>query len=164
MAKWALSWDTVTLTAVGATSNYTDAGYAGIIQGGSSTQKIQVSEVYIGGQSTSSTVTQMTLSRDSTVAATVGTTTTFNAALDPATAALAAAQITGNVFSTKPQRSSTLRLLALSLNTFGGIVRWVAYPGEEVGIVGNTASLGEVSLSSISGAGIIGGHIIYEPF
>lgn len=164
MAKWSMSWNTVTCTAVADTTNYTDNGYCGIVQGGSTTQKINVSEIYMGGQSTSSTVAEMLFARDSTVAATVGATTTFNAALDPATAALAAPQVTGNAFTTKPQRSSTLKLLSPSLNTFGGIVRWVAYPGEEIGILGNTASLGEVSLSSVSGAGILGGHIIYEPF
>ena len=47
----------------------------------------------------------------------------------------------------------------------GGIVRWVAAPGEEPSTIGNTASLGEVSLSAFTGgtAGLTGAHIIYEP-
>jgi hypothetical protein len=164
MAKRSVSWNSVTCTAVADTANFTDNGYPTVIQGGSGTQVNNISEIYLGGQSTSSTVAEMLFARDSTVAATAGATTTFDAALNTATASLAAAPLTGNAWTTKPQRSSTLHLLSPSLNTFGGIVRWVAYPGEEINITGNTASLGEVSLSSVSGAGILGGHVIYEPF
>ena len=88
-------------------------------------------------------------------------------ALDAATAALAAPPSTFNKAATnKPQRSATLGgLLNLSFNAFGGIVRWVAAPGEEISMVGNTASLGEVSLSAFTGgtAGLLGAHMIYEP-
>jgi hypothetical protein len=55
-----------------------------------------------------------------------------------------------------------LHLLHLSLNTYGGISRWQARYGEEISVVGNTASLGEVSLSAITGTGISSGHILYE--
>ncbi len=43
--------------------------------------------------------------------------------------------------------------------------RWVAAPGEEPSTIGNTASLGEVSLSAFTGgtAGLTGAHVIYEP-
>ncbi len=68
--------------------------------------------------------------------------------------------------TTKPQRSATLGLLDLSFNAFGGIVRWVAYDqSEQLWILGNTASFGEISLSAFTGGspGAIGAHIIYEP-
>src|SRR5579864_1910362 len=120
MAKRSVSVNSVTCTAAADTANYTDTGYPFILQGGTSTQNINVSEIYMGGQSTSSTVAEMLLARDSTVAATIGSTTTFDAALNPATAALAAPPLSGNAWTTKPQRSSTLHLLSLSLNTFGG--------------------------------------------
>jgi hypothetical protein len=166
MAKRALGLTTFTPTATADTTNLVDATYFGIIQGGSSTQRINILEVFMGGQAGSSTPTFMLLSRDSTVAATVslGTGQT-DAALDAATAALAAAPVVGNTATTKPQRSSTLHLLNLSFNAFGGIVRWVAAPGEEICTVGNTASLGEVSLSAFTGGtpGLMGGHVIYEP-
>jgi len=57
-------------------------------------------------------------------------------------------------------------LLNLSFNAFGGIVRWVAAPEEVIDIVGNTASLGEVSLSAFTGGttGLLGAHMIYESF
>lgn len=167
MAKRALGLTTITPTATADTTNLVDATYFGVVQGGSSTQRINILEVYMGGQAGASAPTFMLLSRDSTVAATVslGTGQT-DAALDAATAALAAPPVTGNTATTKPQRSSTLHLLNLSFNAFGGVIRWVAAPGEEITIVGNTASLGEVSLSAFTGGtpGALGGHIVYEPF
>lgn len=121
----------------------------------------------MGGQSASTSQPQiMLLSRDSTVGATVVAGGTTDAAMDASTAALAAAPVTGNSATTLPQRSSTLHLLNFSFNAYGGMARWLAKDGEEVSIIGNTASLGEVSLSAFTGttAGAIGGHIVYEPF
>ena len=82
-----------------------------------------------------------------------------------ATAALSAAALTGNTNTTKPQRSSSLHLLNCSLNAYGGSFFWRANKMDEcVTIVGNTASLGEVSLSAFTGGtpGAIGAHMIYE--
>lgn len=167
MAKWSFAVEGFTPVAVADTTNYTDNGYMGLM-GGSSTQRIDVSEVYIGGLAGSSTPTPMVLGRDSTVQATPTSLTTAqsNAALDPATAALAAPQVAFTASTTKPQRSATLAKIMLALNAFGGIVRWVAPPGGEVKMLGNTASLGEVSLSCYTGGtpGLVAAHIIYEPF
>lgn len=167
MAKWSFSNANWTPTAVAAAATQTANG-ACFLQGGSSTQAILTSEIYIGGQAGASAVNDMVVSRDSTVAVTAITlgTNGKNAALDPATAALAAAQVPGFSATTMPQASATLQLLALTLNAFGGIVRWVAYPGEELRTVGNTASLGELSLScsSLTGTpGAIATHWVYEP-
>lgn len=166
MAKRIQSLTTLTPTATADTTNLVDATYHGVIQGGSGTQRINIIEVYQGGQAGASSPTIMLLSRDSTVAVTVSNGAgLMDAALDAATAALAAAPVTGNTTTTKPQRSSTLHLLNLSFNAFGGIVRWVAAPGEEPSLVGNTASLGEISLSAFTGGtpGLMGSHIVYEP-
>lgn len=166
MAKWSFKVSTFTPVAVADTTNFTDAGYMGL-QGGSSTQRVDVSEVYMGGQATSSAPCLMLVSRDSTVGGTLTALSTGNsaAALDPATAALAAPVAAFVASTTKPQRSATLGLLNLSFNAFGGIVRWVAPPGGELKMLGNTASLGEISLSHYTGGtpGLMGAHIIYEP-
>lgn len=167
MAKWSFSNASWTPTAVAAGSTQTANG-ACFLQGGSSTQYLLTSEIYMGGNAAASAVTDMVVSRDSTVAVTAITlgTNGKNAALDPATAALAAAQVPGFSATTMPQASTTLQLLALSFNTFGGIVRWVAYPGEELRTVGNSASLGELSLScsTIAGTpGALSSTWIYEP-
>jgi hypothetical protein len=136
------------------------------LMGGSTTQILTIIEVYMGGQAGASSPSIMLLSRDSTVQATPTALTggQSNAAINPATAALAAPQVAFTASTTKPQRSTTLHLLNLSFNAFGGIVRWVAAPGEEIKTLGNTASFGEVSLSAFTGGtpGLMGSHIIYE--
>jgi hypothetical protein len=163
MARWSANQPTWTPTAVADTTNFTDTGYHAI-QGGTSTQRINLLEVYMGGQAGASSPSIMIVGRDSTVGATLSV--GRFAALDAATAALGTNPICFNTATTKPQRSSTLSLLNLSFNAFGGIVRWVAAPGEEVGMLGNTASLGEVSLSAFTGGtpGLMGSHFIVEPF
>jgi hypothetical protein len=166
MSKWSFELATWTPTAVADTTNMTGNGYCAL-QGGSSTQRIDISEVYLGGQAGASSPTFMTLSRDSTVGATPTALTTGqkNAALDPATAALAAPQVAFTTAGTQPQRSATLAGLNLSFNAFGGIVKYTAPQGGEFKLLGNTASLGEASLSAYTGGtvGLLGSHIIYEP-
>jgi hypothetical protein len=167
MAKRSLQCNSFTPTATADGTNLADNTYGGVIQGGTSTQRNQIIEVMLTGQAGASSPTIMQLARDTIVGGTVslGTGQT-DAPLDAATAALAAAPITGNVATTKPQRSATAKLLNLAFNAFGGIIRWVAAPGEEITIVGNTQPLGEVSLSAYSGGtpGLTGSHVIYEPF
>lgn len=162
MARYSLSFEGVTLTAVADTANFTDSTYPFFLQGGNSTMRLNVSEVYVGGESAASAITKLKLARDSTVAAT-GISGGRNANLDGAGTAPGTLAVFGNVSTTKPQRSSTLHLLALSFNAFGGVIRWVARQGEEISTVGNTASLGEASLSAFTaGTGIVSGHCIYE--
>ncbi len=163
MARWSANVPTWTPVAVADTTNFTDAGYMAL-QLGSSTQRANIWEVYMGGQAGASTPSIMLVARDSTVGLTLSVGRL--AALDPATAALAAPPVVFNTATTKPQRSSTLSLLNLSFNAFGGIVRWVYAAGEEVGMLGNTASFGEISLSAYTGGtpGLLGSHFIFEPF
>lgn len=162
MAKISSNQPTWTPVAVADTTNMTDAGYHAL-QGGSSTQVNNIIEVAMGGQAGASSPCIMMVARDSTVGATLSV--GRQAAMNPATAALAAPPVTFNTATTKPQRSATLSLLNLSFNAFGGIYRWVAAPGEEIGMLGNTASFGELSLSAYTGGtpGLLGSHIILEP-
>lgn len=162
MARWAFNQNTFTPVAVADTTAFTSAGFV-CLQGGSSTQRINCLEFFLGGQATSSTVNQVAIARDTTVGVTLsggnGT-----VALDPATAALAAPPVGFSTASTKPQRGANLYLLSPTFNAFGGIVRWVAAPGEEIGMLGNTANFGEISISNIAGTGPMSAHIIFEPF
>jgi hypothetical protein len=166
MAKRVFKSATWTPLAVGDGANFTNLGYMAL-QGGSTTQRIRVPEIYMGGQAVASAPSIMILARDSVVGASLTALTTgeSDAAMDPATAALAAPAQPFTQSTTKPQRSSTLSLLNLSFNAFGGIVRWVAAPDEEVWMLGNTASFGEISLSAFTGGtpGLMGAHIVYEP-
>ena len=167
MARRIVSITTITPTATADATNLADATYPFLLQGGSSTQQNRIHEISISGQaSASSSPTFMLLARDSTVAVTNSSGTgQTDAAMDTATAALAAPALVGNTNTTKPQRSATLHLLNASLNAYGGSFFWRANKVDEcIDIVGNTASLGEVSLSAFTGGtpGAIGAHMIYE--
>lgn len=166
MARYSYSVQSVTQTATADTTNLVDSTYLAYLQGGSSTMRCNISEIYLGGEaSASSSPTIEVLGRSSTVG--TGTATGgFSAALDGSATAPGTLARTGNANATaKPQRSVTLgHLLTLSFNAYGGIVRWVARPGEEISVVGNTASLGEVTLSAFTGGtvGAMSGHVLYE--
>lgn len=163
MARYSVGSQSATLTAVADTAAMTDNGYAFFLQGGSSTMQLRVSEVQAGGESTASATAFMVFGRDSTVAAT-GISGGTNALLDGSSTAPGTVAVFGRVSTTKPQRSATLgHLIQHSFNAFGGLVRWQARQGEEITTIGNTASLGEVSYSCMTGgAGIVSAHVHYE--
>jgi hypothetical protein len=167
MAKWSFTSEGFTPVGVLDTAAFTDNGYMGIM-GGSATQRIDIYEVSMAGLATVSAPTPMVLARDSTVQATPTALTTAqsNAALDLATAALAAPQVAFTASTTKPQRSATLAKLSLGFNAFGGTSRWQCYPGQEFKMLGNAANGGEASLSSYTGGtpGLMTAHILYETF
>jgi len=166
MANRVFARESWTLEAVANAANMTDDKFLAL-QGGSSTQLINVKEVEIGGleDATSSPVIVL-LGRDSTVGATL-TNNGKDAAEHPSTAALGAPPQPFTASTTKPQRSATLGAIKnFAFNALGGIVRARAPYGESlVTILGNTASLGEVSLSGFTGSALadVGGHIVYEP-
>jgi hypothetical protein len=165
MARYSYAVNSITPTATGDAVNLVDSTYLAVLQGGSSTMQLKISEVYMGGEAaSSSSPTIMVLGRDSTVG--TGTTSGGNNTLLDATATApgttARATITNG--TVKPQRSATAHMLNLSFNAYGGIVRWVARPGEEITVVGNTQPLGETSLSAFTGGttGQISSHVTYE--
>src|SRR5690242_14151793 len=131
MAVWTASAHNITMASVADTTGYTANAYLAI-QGGSSTQRINILEAKIGGLATSSTPMTALLARHSTVS-TATQSGGFNAAQDPATAALAAAQVVFTTTSgTQPQRSSTLHLADLSFNAFGGVIRVQLNPDKPI--------------------------------
>lgn len=162
MARYSATWTGITAAAVNDTTTFTAGQAPGFLRSGASTQMLRINEVYIGGEDTSSVATQMILARTSTIsvgALSVGN----NALLDFNSTAPGTTAAWGSTAATTfPQRSSTLYLLDLSLNTFGGISRWQARYGEEITCFGNTATGGEVCLSSKAGTGKTSGHLIYE--
>jgi hypothetical protein len=164
MARYSLGYTTKTMVAVADTVAYTSNGYAAFLQGGNGTMQLKVNEVSVSGEDTASTVSTLAFGRDSTVGVTAITATgNFNALMDGSATASATIAIFGSGATTNPQRSATLgHLLQPVLNSFGGIYRWQARQGEEITSIGNTASLGELSLSSVTGTSKISGHILYE--
>ena len=162
MAKISSIVNNYTPVAVADATNFTSGGFHAI-QGGSSTQYNKILDFYLGGLAAASAPAQMIFARDSTVGATLSGGT--QAATSPYTAALAAPPVGFGTATTKPQRSATLYLFAPGFNAFGGIVRVQLPPGEEWGMSGNTASLGEISLShgAAGTPGLMTSTIIFEP-
>jgi hypothetical protein len=162
MARYSATWSTITAAAVADTVSFTAGQAPGFLRSGAATQELRINEVYIGGEDTASTPTSMILARTSTIS--VGSLSVGNLAVtDFKSTAPGTVPAWGSTAATTfPQRSSTLYLLNLSLNTFGGIARWQARYGEELTVYGNTASGGEVALSSKTGTGKTSGHILFE--
>lgn len=162
MARYSSTWTSITATAVADTVTFTAGQCPGFIRSGNAGVKVKIHEVYIGGEDTSSTPTTMIVARTSTISVgtlTVGTTALQDVDAQAPTNVPSWGSTAGTTF---PQRSSTLYLLNLSLNTLGGIARWQGRQGEELTCQGTTATAGEIIISSKTGAGKTSGHILYE--
>lgn len=140
------------------------------LQGGTSVQVNKLDEVYMGGLAVSTAPLIMLLGRDSTV---VGTPTALstpnsNGPLDPSAGVLTAPAVGAITGGTQAQRSNSVSLAkkVFAFNAYGGMVRAnYANTLDRFGIIGNTASLGEMSLSSFTGStagAAISAHLLYE--
>lgn len=162
MAQYTAAWSSITAAAVADTTTFTAGQAPGFLRSGAASVLCKINEVYLGGEDSASNPTAFSLARTSTIsvgALSVGT----NATKDVNSTAPGTLPSWGSTAATTfPQRSSTLYLLAPSFNTFGGISRWQARIGEEITVMGTTATSGEVVLSAKTGTGKTSGHIIYE--
>lgn len=169
MAKRLFQAASFTPTATADNAALANATYMAI-GAGSTTQSLNVIEIYEGGQASASSINIMMFARDLVLAATPTALAAPNGdgPMSTASAALAAPPLTNTAATTGPSRTNTATTarLNLSFNAFGGIVRWVAAPGEEWNITGQTVSVSESSLSAYTGGspGLMGAHIVYEPF
>lgn len=144
------------------TTNYTSGGHH-TIQGGVSTQRSEVLSVEIVGLAGASSPTPLWMGRTSTVGATL--TAGRLAPCDPSSVLIANPPVSYQTSTTLPQRSATLGYLVnLGLNAFGGLLRWYKGPEQRVAMLGTTASLGELSISCVSGGtpGAIQTSVIIE--
>lgn len=168
MARRIVASTTITPTATADTTNLVSSTYPFLLRGGSATQVTNLWELSISGQAaSSSSPTFMLLSYDSLASTGALTNTVLtDTPLNPATAALAAPLVNGNIAATvQPQRSATAHTLNASLNAFGGVYFWRANRAEEcIQMLGNGNNTGEISLSAFTGGtpGAIGSHCIYE--
>jgi hypothetical protein len=157
MARYTFNKSNWTPVLVADTTNFTDNGYVAV-QGGNTTMRIDIYDVFIGGAATSSAAQQLVISRDSTVGAT-SLTGVLSALTDPTATAPGTLPLAFSASTTKPQRSATLQLLPCPFNAFGGTFRWTAADmAGSFGILGNGATFGEISISSINAgtAGLVG--------
>ena len=166
MSHRSLAVKTLTPTATAdAATPLADDTYCGVIQGGSTLQHNQISEIMMGGQATASAVNIMVGGMNSVIATSIVAGITEDAPLRGESVALATPAAVGSITTIPPQRSPTLgHVLQLSFNSFGGIVRWLAPPGGEIAIVGLLVNTGSFALSAFTGGGpgLMSSHIIYE--
>jgi hypothetical protein len=168
MAKRVFQVPTFTATATADHATTLANGSYLAISAVAATNRCTVSEIYMGGQSSASTVNIMMFARHNTIAATLTALSAPNSdgPLDGLTQVQSSACRGFVAATTPPTRSAgtTEARLALTYNSFGGIVRWVAAPGYEWAITGITSLVSESSLSAYtgSGGGVMGAHIIYE--
>lgn len=157
---------TATATADHATT-LANATYMGLSSGGAA-NRTGVSEIYMGGQSAASNVNIMMFARHNTISVTPTALAgpNSNGPLDGLQQAVTTPAVGFVAAATPPTRSAGVAnaRLALTFNSFGGIVRWVAAPGSEWFITGVTTLVSESSLSAYTGGGggVIGAHIIHE--
>ena len=138
-------------------SSLANASYQAV-RGGAATQLARIVETFIGGEAATSTVNRMALRRLSTNA-----TTPTDQTPAPLNIYSGVAVAQGYVAaSTGPTIAATQHLLNLAFNAFGGIIRWVAAPGEEIYFGTTTAPNAQVVLDSISGTGVVSQDIKWE--
>lgn len=119
---------------------------------------VSVTEIMLGGESGSSTVARVAVNRPS--AAPTGARTAQTAEkLNPASGS--ASHFVATAYATTQGTLSTNDVAILGFNTFGGVVRWVAAPKQEI-IVGTQGAVAYLIIRSRSGTPTVSGHIIVE--
>ena len=118
----------------------------------------RVNEIFIGGESTSSTVNRMAVRRSTTNLITP----TAQTAAKMSSTSPAAYTDAATTATTEPVTAAAPAVWTNSENTFGGVVRWVAAPQQELLVQGATAGNNELSLESSSGTGVISCQIVFE--
>lgn len=167
MARWNLVAPTWSIAAVADGAAFTDNQHLSL-QGGSASQVLWITDVYMGGlEATSLKAIVGQLARHSTVGATAMSVAAPGSMhnYDPSTAALAAPPVGFTVSTTKPQADAARKLLAMPINGLGGAVRKAWNVGEGPGVLGNTQPLGELGINGFTGTTtcVVGAHIEFEP-
>lgn len=115
------------------------------------TGQTRVLEIMIGGEATASAVNRVSVQR-------AGTAITSNTAITPEKFNLRSPAALGTYGKAGTQALVGNPMLSIAFNAFGGFIRWVAAPGEEI-----YCSNGEVlSIRSASGTSIVSSTGIFE--
>jgi hypothetical protein len=171
MAKRLFTAQAQSFTAQATAATLTNATYMGI-QGGASTQIVDVLEILVSGFASASTVAGFVFCPASTAPTTPTALASPNSdgPLVANATALATVVTTYVAAGTGPQASASTSVpkLNLGMNAFGGIIRWNAAPTQQIQLIGNTATTGSFLLfNSSTGGGSTASanaHIMYEPY
>lgn len=158
MAKYSASVNGTALsTTTGLLTVVTTATGAGSI--------VYLNEIMLGGEAGSSTVARVAVNRFAAAASGAGADPTGAATaqtcekLNPGSAAFAGTVATA--FASTQGTLSTNDVLILGFNAFGGVIRWLAAPGEEI-VVGGQGAVQYLGIRSRSGTPFVSGHIVLE--
>lgn len=119
---------------------------------------LRVYEIYLGGESASSSVARVVVNRPS-AAPTGAATSQTPEKVDPAS--VNSAFTAATTYATTQPTLSTNDVLILCFNTFGGVVRWFPVPDGEI-IVGTQGAVAYLSVRSRSGTPTVSGHVLVE--
>jgi hypothetical protein len=167
MAKRVFTVSTFTPTAQA--DGVLSAGTFAAMVPGATTDLLQIMEIYQAGQASASSVNAMTLARSSTLGITPTTLALPNSDgfMRSASAVLTTLPSNYVAAGTAPNRSPavTIARLRLGFNSFGGVVRWQAAPGEEWTALGSATTSQSESVFSCDNTGTAGAQslmVIYE--
>ena len=118
----------------------------------------RVNEIFVGGEATASAVNRYVLRR----ATGVGATPTAQVAAELSSSGPAAQVTAATTFTTQPTTAAAPAIWTGAMNAFGGVIRWVAAPGQEMLVTGAVAADSQVSFESGSGTSVISCQIIFE--
>ena len=172
MTKRLFTAQNQTWTAQATNTALTNATYMGI-QGGSTTQVVDILEILVSGFASASTVAAFTFSPG-------GTPTTPTALASPnsdgplnqnGTALVSGSTVITYVAAgtgSTASNAATVSKINLGMNAFGGIIRWNAAPTQQYTLIGNAATTGVgILFNSSTGGGstaAANAHIMYEPY
>jgi len=173
MAKYSNSFGQVTMAVTNLGTAPATAGLYYLVGGVTSAFQTKVSEVYLGGEAASaSTVAAMAFGRVSTAATTVsGPIASVLTDIMSSGSPAATFPIGYTTWTTAgPSMAVTGVLLRLSYNAYGGIVRWVSSPDQQITMTGTTqfgtgtqGVGGQLMLQQTAGtAALMSGHVLFE--
>lgn len=118
----------------------------------------RINEIFIGGEASASAVNRYVLRR----ATTVGSLPTAQVPAQLSSAGPAAQAAWATTWGTQPITAALPAVWTTAMNAFGGVVRWVAAPQQEILLTGGVAADQQVSLESTSGTSVISLQVLIE--
>jgi hypothetical protein len=118
----------------------------------------RINEIDLGGESGASNPNRAIMRRSTTD----GVTPVAQTPAKTSSSAQAAQCTSATSFTTNPTLAAAPGLWSQAINAFGGIIRWVAAPGQELLVQGATAGNDEIGLYFPLNAGVLTGGFLFE--
>jgi hypothetical protein len=131
---------------------------AGITDTAAVNEIVRINEIFLGGEATASAVNRYVLRR----ATTVGSLPTAQTPAELSSSGPAAQTAWATTWGTQPITASAPAVWTAAMNAFGGVIRWVAAPQQEILCSGAVAADQQVSLESASGTSVMSCQILFE--